>query len=71
MDATELITLSFTVACTLGPILGFSLAFGYFLVQSLAGRGFAITFGKRPSRSDYAAPADIEALKAEERRRQS
>lgn len=61
MDATELITLSFTVACTLGPILGFSLAFGYFVIQSLAGRGFSVTFGKRPA----AIPVESAASKGD------
>lgn len=70
MDATELITLSFSMACTLGPVVGFSLAAGWFLIKTMAGRGFSITFGRRQdSSSDYATPAEIAALKAEERGR--
>lgn len=48
MDTTEFITLSFTLACTLGPLLGFSLAVGGVLLRTLDHKGFSVTVGKRP-----------------------
>lgn len=48
MDTVDFITLSFTLACTLGPLLGFSLAVAHFVLQSVAEREFSVTFGRQP-----------------------
>jgi len=47
MDATEFITLSLALSCTLGPLIGFSMAVGYFILQSMTEREFSLTIGRR------------------------
>ena len=58
MDATEFITLSFTLSCTLGPALGFALAVVVFVLEQTGGGSFTLTIGRRarPRRAGSARP---------------